>query len=196
MSSEVFPTLPGLGWGVRRAPRWSSNRAMTASGRRFAVTYWTYPIWRYRLKFEFLRQRPGFTEMASLAGFFNKAYGPFDTWLFSDPDDNAVSALQFGTGDGTTRQFALARTLGGFLEPVGAKNGAITVTVDGSDTTAYALIEDRIVNFDTAPAAGKVLRWTGGYYMRCAFTEDEMDLSKFMRDLWSADGVEFETVKP
>lgn len=195
MSNEVFPTLPGLAFGVKRSPVWDTKRTRTASGRRFAVTYWTYPIWRYRLKYEFLRQRPTFTEMESLAAFFNKAGGGFDSWLFSDPDGNAEANLQFGLGDGASKDFALLRSSGGYLEPVGAKNGAITVTINGSATSAYTLIEDRIVRFNSAPAAGAVLRWTGSYYMRCAFTDDQIDLTKFMRDLWSADGIEFETVK-
>jgi hypothetical protein len=49
--------------------------------------------------------------------------------------------------------------------------------------------------FSTAPAAGVAIRWTGAYYMRCAFVDDELDLEKFMDGFWSAEGVQFETVK-
>lgn len=195
MSNLVFPVLPGLALPWKRSPRWSTRRRYTASGRRFATTYWTYPIWTYRLSFEFLRRDLSNTELESLAAFFNVHRGAWDSFLYLDPDDNAVSALQIGVGDGTSTDFALLRAIGSYSEPVGERNVITNVTINGSPTGAYTLLENRIVRFNTAPAAGQVLRWTGTYYMRCAFVDDEMDLEKFMAQYWTADGVEFETVK-
>lgn len=195
MSGAIFPTLPGLAFPFGRGPRWESSRHFTASGRRFSSTYWTYPVWVYKLKIEFLRSGLGYSEMESLAAFFNAAGGGWDTWLFTDPDFNAVSAQQIGVGDGTTTDFPLLRQIGSFAEPVGEKNAITSVTLNGTPTGSYTLIENRIVRFNSAPDAGVVARWTGTYYMRCAFTDDELDLQKFMAGLYSADGVEFETVK-
>lgn len=195
MSNSVYPTLPGLGLPWRRASRWSTRRRYTASGRRFATTDYTYPIWTYRLQYEFLRRDLTYTELDSLVGFFNVMRGAYDTFLFTDPDDNAVSALQFGTGDGSSTHFALTRAIGAASEPIGAVNGSISVTLNGTPTSSYSLVSDRIVAFSGAPGAGQVLRWTGSYRMRCAFVDDEMDLEKFMQGFYSADGVEFETVK-
>jgi hypothetical protein len=195
MSESVYPVLPGLQWPWKRTPEWSTTRRRSASGRRFATSYWTYPITRYRVSYEFLRRTPTFAEFEALYGFFNAMRGSLDTFLFSDPDDNTVSALQFGTGDGATRQFPFLRTIGAFSEPIGSVNVLNQVTINGTPNVLHALIENRIINFDTAPAAAAVLRWTGTYYMRCAFVDDEMDFEKFMQDFWSADGVEIETVK-
>lgn len=195
MSSSVYPVLPGLGWPVKRSPVWETRTNRTASGRRFAVTYWTYPIWRYKLAYEFLRRAPVASELESLAALFNLMRGRWDYFLYSDPDDNAVSALQFGTGDGSTKDFALIRKIGTFAEPIGELNGAPSITIDGSGTSAYTLVDNRIVRFTVAPSNSAVLRWTGSYYMRCVFTADEMDLEKFMAQFWSAKGVEFETLK-
>jgi hypothetical protein len=195
VSNSIFPTLPGLQFPVRRSAVWrSTKRRTTASGRRFAVTNETYPIWRYTLSFEFLRRDATFSEYDSLVAFFNQHRGGWDTFLYLDPDDNAVTNTQFGIGDGATRQFAATRSIGGIAEPVGSV--VITqVTVNGTPTTSYVVDDGRIINFNAAPAASAVLRWTGSYYQRCAFVDDSMDLEKFMAGLWSADGVTFETVK-
>lgn len=195
MSASVFPALPGIKFPLRRTPSWSTSRRRTASGRRFATTYWTYPIWVYSLGFEFLRSDAANAEFESLAGFFNQHYGAWDSFLFTDPDFNAVSAQLIGVGNGTTTDFALLRTIGSFTDPVGERNVISSVTINGTPTGAYTLVENRIVRFNTAPTAGQVLRWTGSYYMRCAFTDDAMDFDKFMQGLYSADGVEFETIK-
>ena len=52
-------------------------------------------------------------------GFFLQLQGQFGTFLYTDPDDNAVAGQAFATGDGTTTSFTMMRSLGGFLEPVG-----------------------------------------------------------------------------
>jgi hypothetical protein len=54
-------------------------------------------------------------------------YGGFDTFLFTDPDDNAVAAQTFGVGDGDQDAFQLVRTLGSFTEPVYDLNGAPSI---------------------------------------------------------------------
>jgi uncharacterized protein (TIGR02217 family) len=195
MSDVVYPVLPGLQYPIGRSPRWDTDRVFSRSGRRFASTQWTYPIWVYRLSYEFLRRSGGDAELDALVGFFNQVRGSWDTFLFADPDDNAVAAQTIGIGDGVNRDFALVRTIGAFAEPIGARNGAITVTANGAATTAYVLIENRIVRMNTAPANGVVMRWTGSYHMRCVFTEDRMNLEKFMSHLWSGEAVEFETWK-
>ena len=52
-------------------------------------------------------------------GFFLQLQGQFGTFLYTDPDDNAVTGQAFATGDGATTSFTMMRSLGGFLEPVG-----------------------------------------------------------------------------
>lgn len=195
MSNAVYPVLPGLSWPVGRAIVTSTRRRKTASGRLFTSTHWTYPILRYRLAYEFLRRQPTITEYEQLAAFFVQMMGGFDTFLYSDPKDNAVAAQLIGTGDGTRTDFALLYPLGAASIPIGAVNGAITVSVNGTNTSAYTLLDERLVRFSVAPTLGNPIRWTGSHYMRCAFTDDELDFEEFMDGLHSVDGVEFETVK-
>lgn len=198
MSDIVLPSLPGLMFPQGRTAIWKGNRPETLSGRTFGSTRWTYPRWLFRMKYEFLRQRgpyPGLAEYEELAGFWNNLAGPYDTFLFTDPEGSAVTAQQTGTGNGSNRLFALQRLYGGHLEPIGKTNGAITVTVNGTGTTAYTLVDGRLLNFDSAPANGAVIRWTGAYYLRCEFVDDELDADMFMAGLYSA-GIEFQTWKP
>ncbi|MEI7443261.1 MAG: DUF2460 domain-containing protein [Burkholderiales bacterium] len=194
MSSLVFPTLPGIAWPVKRIPRWKTHKGYSASGRRFATTYYSYPIWGFKLKAEFLRSAV-LAEAESLMSFFNQLAGGYDYFLFTDPDYNSVTAQQIGVGNGTQTDFALLRTIASFSEPVGEKNAIGSVTINGTPTAAYSLVDNRIVRFNTAPSAGQVLRWTGTYYMRCEFMDDELVFEEFMNGFHSVDSIEFQTVK-
>jgi hypothetical protein len=195
VSSAVYPVLPGLQWPVVRSIVTETTRRRTASGRSFRTTSWTYPVLRYRLSYEFLRRSASFTEYQQLAAFFVQMLGGYDNFLYTDPTDSAVTNQIIGTGDGTTRDFALLFPIGAAAVPIGAVNGSITVTLNGTTTSAYTLLDSRVVRFNTAPGAGVVIRWTGAHYMRCFFTDDVLDLEEFMSGFHSADGVEFETEK-
>lgn len=198
MSDTVLPSLPGLAFPGRRTAIWKGEKVETRSGRTFRTTRWTYPKWRFRMRYEVLRQRyayPSLKEYEDLVGFWNNLAGPHDTFLFSDPEGSSVTAQQFGTGNGTTKLFALQRAYGGHIEPIGKTNGAITVTINGSSTSAYTLVDGRLIEFTNAPANGAVLRWSGAYYLRCEFVDDELDAEQFMAGLYSS-GIEFETWKP
>ncbi len=127
MSNSVFPTLPGLSWGVIKRPRFSTIVQKTASGKEIRSALMSYPLWEFQLSFEVLRGSNGYSEMQTLAGFFNSMLGSYDTFLFNDLTDNSVTAQSFGTGNGITAAFQLVRPLGGFSEPVQNVNGAPAV---------------------------------------------------------------------
>lgn len=190
MSNEIFPALPGLRWGVRRTPEWNTTRKSSVTGREYRAANMIYPKWRYRLGYEFLRdKRAGVDELRRLVGFFNARRGGFDSFLFTDPDDSSVTAQSFGLGNGVTTQFQLMRTFGGFDEPVYDLNGAPQIYKAGAlqtVTTHYTISASGIVNFTSAPAAGQALTWTGSFYWRCVFVRDAMDFEKFLQELWEA----------
>lgn len=199
MSDLVLPSLPGLTFPGGRTAIWKGDKVETLSGRTFRNTRWTYPKWRFRMRYEFLRQRhayPTLKEYEDLVGFWNNLAGPHDTFLFTDPEGSSVTDQQFGVGNGSTKLFALQRAYGGHIEPIGKTNGAITVKINDSSTSAYTLIDGRLVEFTNAPANGAVLTWSGAYYLRCEFVDDELDAEQFMAGLYSVTGIEFETWKP
>ncbi len=200
MSDEIFPELPGLKWGVRRAPVFSTTVKRSVGGREYRALNQLYPTYRYKFSFEFLRdQRKGVDELRTLVGFFNARHGSYDSFLFDDPDDNATENDQFGLGNGSATAFQLFRSFGGFSEPVYDLKAAPLVYKDGvkqTPTTHYSVSSSGLVTFVAAPAAGAVLKWTGGYYWRCCFDKDEADFEKFLHDLWELKTLEFHSVPP
>lgn len=200
MTALVFPQSSGMAWGLSKKPMWSSRVQKSVSGKRQAVGYMSYPLYKYTLNFNVLREYASFTELESLQGFFNQMKGMVDTFLFVDPVDAAVAAAQqIGTGDGTTKNFQLVRTYGGFVEPVFAPNVITSLrkaTVAQTNPTHYTLGANGLIQFVTAPTAGQVIDWTGTYYWRCAFSSDEIEFINEGIDIWKTSKITFETVKP
>lgn len=203
MSNAVFPTLPGLKFDVKRVPMHKTTIRETVNGREYRARQMTSPRYTYKLSFEFLRDGnvngTVYDEFKPLLGFFNARSGAFDDFLFTDPDDNAVTAQAFGVGDAATTTFQLVRTLGGTVEPVYAVNGAPQIYINGvlkTVTTDYTINSTGGVTFTSAPAAAAALTWTGSYYWRCRFVKDESEFNKFMAQLWDLRTCDLITVKP
>lgn len=184
MSNAIYPSLPGLEFPVQKEAIWEVGKLVSASGRRFHATYWSYPAWRWTLSYEFLREGGGFTEFQTLMAFFNARGGPADDFLFSDPDDNTATNAQIGTGNGSLTDFRLSRSMGGYIEPVG-QGTPTQVTVAGSATTAYTLVNNgTTIRFNVAPANGAVIRWTGTYLWRVFFDGDTQAAEEFAANFW------------
>lgn len=199
MSNAILPSFPGLTWNVVRKPQWSTVTKTSVSGREFRAAQYSYPIWRYKLTYEVLRSTSALPEMQQLAAFFNARGGSADTWLYSDPDDNAVTSQGFGTADGTTKSFQLVRSFGGFTEPVFDVAGTPSVYVSGTlkaTPADYSINSAGLVTFVNAPARNAPLTWTGAFYWRCRFLQDTLEFNQFMRQFWDLKTLEFTTVKP
>jgi uncharacterized protein (TIGR02217 family) len=191
MSNNVFPTLPGLAWNIRKRPTWKTRIQRSVGGWETRLAQQLYPIWEFELPYEFLRSAGGYTELQTLMGFYLARQGSFDNFLYSDPTDNSVTAQQFGTGNGTTTAFQLYRTYGGFNEPVQNVNGTPSIYVNGVPTVPASISSTGLVTFTTAPAAGAALTWTGSYYYRVRFAEDNADFNNMMQNLWELKKLNF-----
>lgn len=197
MSDAVFPDLPGIKWNIKRTPIWKTLSAESVSGKEMSVALMTYPNRRYSMGYEVLRAGTE-AELQTLEGFFNARQGRHDTFLYTDPDDKSVTDQAFGTGNGTSTAFPLARVRGGFTEPVQSVNGTPTIKVAGvtkTPTTDYTISTLGVVNFVVAPANGAALTWTGNYYWRVKFLQDIAEFDQFLKDLWQLQRLEFRTVK-
>lgn len=189
MSNAIYPALPGLAWPVDLTPQFSTKVARSISLKEQRARYSAYPIYTLGLVYEFLRV----DEFRQLLGFFNARAGSFDSFLFENVDDKSVTDQAFGVGNGTSTQFQLVRTFGAFTEPVCNLNGAPVIKIDGVTKvlgTHYTLSATGLVSFVTAPAAGVVLTWTGGYYWRVRFKDDTSKYGKFSSGLWDNKRVE------
>ena len=198
MSNEVYPTFPGITFNVHRVSMWKTGVRTTPSGREFRTSQQTYPRRRLTLEYEFLRTYGAFTDLQSMDGFFNRHKGGLDTFLLVDPIDNAVTAQALGLGDGSTKVFQLARSFGGYIEPVKFLNGTPQIYVNGVLRTAgtdYTIGAGGVVTFTNAPGAGLVVSWTGSYYWRARFKEDELDFQQLLAKIWKLGKVELITIK-
>lgn len=196
MSEALFPQLIGCTIERSRSPVWNTTLQQSISGHTVAVSHYSYPLWNYRLQFEFLRSDAANAEWQALLGLFNRTRGRADTFLFDDEDDNRVEEQVFGKGDGQSQTFQLVRELGDFIEPVLAPKADAVILQDGLPINDIRI--DRSngqVCFVVPPPAGSVLAWRGGYYWRCRFNADTQEFQRFFSQFWSADSVEFTTVK-
>jgi hypothetical protein len=141
MSTAAFPSLPLIGF-PKRTPIWSNRKPVAISGKETAIADWSYPRWQWDYSVEGLRQAGAnqqvstfqggvWSEFATLAGFYNLRNGGFDSFLYTDPDDNTVAGQGLGSGDGTTTAFQLVRAFGGFSEPIWAPNTVTAVYLAG-----------------------------------------------------------------
>lgn len=204
MSNNIFPDLPGLSFSVTRKPTFTSKILTTANGKELRARETISPMYNFSLSYEFLRDNVQFKELQKLASFFMNLYGEWDTFLFQDPDDCIANGMFFGIGDGTTTTFQLMRSFGDFVEPV--LNASVENTLalmwspDNLDpmwprdpnpnmwtlgTGPYTVSPNARITFDTAPAAGQRLYWSGVYYFRCRFDKDALAFEKFMNTLWA-----------
>lgn len=198
MGNAIFPTFPGLKWGRKKTAVWSTGTQKSASGREFRTAYYTYPQWRFSLSFEVLRTKASVNELEQLAGFFNARKGSFESFLYEDPTDNAVTDQDIGnTVQGVTR-YQLVRSMGGFIEPVLAVKERPAVKVGGVALTYgrdYTVTDKGVLVFNTPQTPGRPITWTGGFYFRVRFTSDTVDFENVLGSLWAAKKIEFTSVK-
>lgn len=191
MSNDVFPSLPGMHIEVARtvsAP--PVARRTTPSRREFRARDASVPLYRYGLRFEVLRAGAE-AELQQLVGLFNKHGGSFESFRFTDPVDNAVTAQLFGVGNGSTTQFQLTRTFGGFAEAVFEIDSTVAAPLLYKNAvlqtvgTHYTIGATGVVTWVTAPAGGVSLTWTGSFYRRVRFERDEAEFERFLVELWT-----------
>lgn len=157
MSNLVYPVLPGRAFPSGRAVLPPKVRIRTTpSDREFRSRDALLPRYQYSVPYDWLRTRVSTPELQALVGFYLKVGGPFDSWLYLDPDDNTAAAESFGVGDGATTVWQLLRSFGGFSEPVDAVVGAAEIAING-----YSL--NLLPNTDWAVSSGGMPNGWSGY---------------------------------
>lgn len=204
MSALVYPgTLPGLTYDNVRTPFFKTGVQTAVSGKESRLAYMVYPLHYFELKYEWLDDRIATSHLKALAGLFMQMQGRADTFLFTDPAFSSVTDYQFGTGNGSTTAFQLFAAWQnsggpGYPELVQNLNGAPTIKKAGVTQTTpanYTLGATGIVTFTSAPAAAAALTWTGSFYYRCRFDDDQMPLTQFMDKWWTTKTIKLRTIK-
>jgi uncharacterized protein (TIGR02217 family) len=204
VSIPTFPALIGLSYPVGRAPAWRTIKQEAISGKETRLQLWTYPRYHYEIPVSYLGSgSPGQNQdWQILMGFFNSVAGSALPFHWNDPYDNQVLNQPIGTGDGATTSFDFIRPLGGFAEPVQDANpGSVSVSVNGTGTTAYTLLTDANwgltygLRFTAAPASGAAITASFSYDWPCRFDEDMAGFSNFMSNFWELKKIAFTTLK-
>ena len=216
MTIEVFPRLPGQVFWASKGPSWTTTVKKAASGRQIRGSQQGQPIWKFKVGYQFLRDDVSYQEIEQLFAFFNNCCGQLNPFYLLDPYDsfagvrNAAGQVtepqQVAVGDGTTTTFQLTRTIGagspnpfvepvyGVVHPLGGSDPLILV--NGEPATGISLGPLGTISFQTAPAPNAVISWSGSFYFLCHFAQDELSPVQMMSDLWSSDGVAFESLIP
>jgi uncharacterized protein (TIGR02217 family) len=211
--TAIFPTLPGLGWSVGKAPRFATRIQRAVSGRELRVVDQPNPIWTWTLTYSMLRDQndtraasgpgAGYDELRTLMGFFLQQQGAFQPFLFDDPSDDTASAQPIGTGDGGTTIFQLVRAMGaslpggGFAEPITAPNAVSAIYFDGVRQSAAGYSVDPntgLVTFTTPPPAGQLVTADFTYLFRVRFADDTAEFENFLYQLWALKQVKLQSV--
>lgn len=202
MSTQVLPSLLGLGFPVTRAPVFATRVQTSISGKEVRIADQVYPRYKWTVDFNFLRAN-ALAEFQSLIGFFNARQGQFDTFLYQDATDNAVTAQVIGTGDGSTQAFQLISTFGGYVQPILAPNtgGTINIYLNGTkQTTGYTVTgwgnaSPGVLTFTSAPSSGVAITADFGYYFPCRMSSDEISMSLDYNQIYSCKKFSFISVK-
>jgi uncharacterized protein (TIGR02217 family) len=194
----VLPFLPGQTPEVSKAPLWSTEVKRMASGRERRTAYWPSPLWQFELKYAVIRHQPTTAELATMWEFFNVLQGQFAPFLFVDPSDCQVlssAPASFGTGDGSTKTFQLARQMNSFSEPVYDVYSP-TIRDNGGAAGAYTIAPNGLLTFTTAPTSGHALTWYGYFYFGCRFLQDDLTFDQIVQLLWSGKSLKFTSIRP
>jgi hypothetical protein len=196
-SGAVLPSLIGLAFPIKGpSPNWPTVKHDALSLKRVRYPLVSYPSYGYEISFNVLRTASALAELQTLRGFINSVYGPALLWGYTDPNDNTVTNQNFGAGNGTTTgPFQLVRTFGGFTEPVFLLNGTPTISVAGTPTAAYTLDNYGNVTFNSAPANGAALTWSGSYYWPCRFDDEVTQFENNLSGFFNLKSLKFSTEK-
>lgn len=192
-----YPVLPGLGFSVIRRPVFGSLIRTSPSLREVGSLKVSSPLKEFELTYEVLRASASLPELQQLEELFLLSRGSYDYFLFTDPIDNAVTASQIGTGDGTNTTFVLGRNVGpSYYEAISYLDQLTSLTLAGSavDPSAYTFVAPNILQFNTAPAAGQVLLAGFTHAYLCRFSEDEITYEQFCSNLYSVGSVKLKQV--
>lgn len=195
MGNAVFPSLPGKTPQVMRRPMFQTRVQRAVSGRELRASFQQHPIYQFSLSYEVLLDGQAGDDFKVLTGFFLARQGSFDSFLFVDPADSAVTDMPFGVGNGGATQFQLTRSFGGggftVAEPVQNVNAITAIKLNNTPTAAYSINSTGLVTFNSPPGNGVVLTWSGSFYYRCRFLADQADFNTFLQDLWELKKLEF-----
>lgn len=201
MSTQILPSLAGLGFDVVRTPVWDTSIHTTISGKETRMARQVYPRWKWELTYNVLRSDATHSELQQLAGFFNARKGRFDTFLYRDADDNTAIAQILGQGTDSLTTFQLIRDFGGFKEVILAPQTVSAVYIDGVaqssgwSVSAWGTATPGVITFASAPANNAIITADFSFYFPCRMSEDIVSFTMFISQHYRVKKFSFISVK-
>jgi uncharacterized protein (TIGR02217 family) len=214
MSYTIMPTLPmSMAKGLAKSPNFNTVLQRVAAGRGNAsVSMTPYALWDFEFDMDRItgNEASALSTVAAFMGTLMACQGRNQLFLFTDPQDNSVAYGSSGmlnvttgaaapmgtTGDGTSTQFQLARSIGGVAwDVIQNLNGSITVKVNGSVVVPASVSSTGVVTFTSAPANNATLQWTGSFYFLCRFSEDTVEATRSYSINSGTDQWDFSAIK-
>lgn len=200
--------------GFKKTPDFNTVFQKTAASRGdSSYSLKPYPTWNFELDLSFVLggEAVAGSVLQSFLGTFIACCGGASYFLFTDPNDNAVTqangialnvtpgaAAPMGiTGDGASTQFQLARSIGQGVDVL-QNVGSLQVYINGVLTSAYTVNGTGVVTFTSAPGAGATITWAGTFQYLCRFTDDSLqDLARVSKNssgwIWQCSAIKFES---
>jgi len=195
----IFPSLSTRAWSMRASPRFATGAALHVSGREARCARMAAPLWQFELNFDVLRMLAPDLELQEIVGFFAQRAGADAAFYFEPPALSPVTGQSIGSGDGVTRSFAFAVSIGGYaLAPAGV--GTVSaIYLDGvAQSGGYTIDTTPMsprVTFATPPGAGIVIAADFGWYFLCRFEDDDLDVEEFMTNLYALQSLQLKAVR-
>jgi hypothetical protein len=129
--------------------------------------------------------------------FYNQLGGAGQDFLYADPlfEDNRCVRQKFGVGDGNATSFRLVHQYGEYIEPDFGVNNKPVIYINDVVTNAFTWDKQGLITFNKAPSAGAVLSWTGRWFYRCHFQNDEAEFQQIFMGGWDLEEIILESIK-
>ena len=198
MSDLLFPTFRGLSYPIGKTPHWNTIIQESIGGVKKFLQCYTYPYYTFNLSFSYLSDEDlRQDDVHTLMAFYNQLGGAGQDFLYADPlfEDNRCIKQKFGVGDGVTKSFRLVHQFGNYVEPVFGIANKPHIFLNNAETTAFTWDKQGLITFTNAPADGAILAWTGRWFYRCHFQNDEAEFEQIFMGGWSLDELVLESIK-
>jgi hypothetical protein len=202
--------------GIKKTMHFNSVVVKTAGQRGNAgVSLSPYPTYNFEFDMDAVQGNEAAATTATevFKGVFAQTAGAAGLFLFTDPQDSAVSYTNSAmldvtpgsttpmaaVGNGVSTVFQLGRLIGGVAYDIlqnvsitGLKVGATAKFSPGD----YTVSSTGVVTFASAPGNNVTLTWVGTFQFLCRFAADEYDATRIYStnsgtDLWDFAGIKF-----
>lgn len=205
--------------GFHKTPHFNTITMKPAAGRGIVTaSVCPYCTWDFEVSLSLAigSEADSASILNSFLGMFLQCQGATGFFLFTDPQDNAISQANGAMlnvtpgaanpmsplGDGNSTQFQLARYIGNGFDIIQNVNGTPTLFVNGEETSEYSVNSTGVISFVSAPPADATLQWSGNFYFLCQFSEDTLkDLARMFQyggslvdSLWNCGDIKFSSV--